>query len=138
MLQKVITMMMWPVSFSFYQETEFAFSRGAHPDEGETIQLQWVPDSFAWRCNVSSLRKWHQLMSRQSKEGKRKKCKWSGCQESKLLLLVSARNWVRSLPRGFFFFPLKKNRPNCVFINLILQLMKSDYITAGLPLWFSW
>jgi len=39
---------------------------------------------------------------------------------------VSARNWVRSLPRGFFFFSLKKNRPNCVFINLILQLIKSD------------
>jgi len=39
-LQKVITMMMWPVSFSLYQDTEFAFSRGAHPDEREAIQLQ--------------------------------------------------------------------------------------------------
>ena len=41
-------MMMWPVSFSFYQDKEF-FSRGAYPDEGEAIQSQRVPGSFVWR-----------------------------------------------------------------------------------------
>lgn len=55
MLQEMMMMMtMLPVSFLFYGDTEFVFSRGVHSDEEKAIQLQGVPGGCVWRLNVGA------------------------------------------------------------------------------------